>query len=42
MTKIKIDNNCAFGMYFNFFGDNDLYIYNISDINTIECEVTSL
>ena len=42
MTKAKIDNDCALGMYFNFFGDDDLYIYNISDINTIECEVISL
>ena len=42
MTKTKIDNDCASGMYFNFFGDDDLYIYNIRDINTIECEVTSL
>lgn len=42
MTKAKIDNDCALGLYFNFFGDDDLYIYNIRDINTIECEVTSL
>ncbi len=42
MTKAKIDNNCALGLYFNFFGDDDLYIYNIRDINTIECEVISL
>ncbi len=42
MTKAKINHNCALGMYFNIFGDNDLYINNISDINTIECEITYL
>ena len=33
MTKAKIDNDCALGLYFNFFGDDDLYIYNIRDIS---------
>ena len=45
MTKKKIDNNCYTGLYVNIFGDlnkgiyDTMYIYNLKDINSNNCEL---
>ena len=46
MTKKKIDNNCYTGLYVNIFGDlnkgiyDTMYIYNLKDINSSNCEMS--
>lgn len=39
MTKVKINSNCKNGFYVNFFGEDELYIYDLKDINTNNCKL---
>ena len=39
MTKVKVDSNCKNGFYVNFFGEDELYIYDLKDINTNNCKL---
>lgn len=39
LTKAMVDHNCFTGYYANFFEDT-LYLYDLRNINTINCKIT--
>lgn len=47
ISKQKVDNGCYTGLYVNIFGDSDkgiydtMYIYDLKDINSSNCEITT-
>ena len=42
LTQAKVTNNCYTGLYVNIFGSDTIYIYDLKDINSNNCNITEM